>query len=92
MIYQDAHVTQHTIDGDKGAWNVRANKTEDLLLILPSTLKDNDVFTIFNKLREVERTSYSAGVLEQKELQAKELAFYKNELNNLRTLVQQQEI
>lgn len=58
----NANVTQHTNDGDKTDWKIRANITGELLGSLPKNLTSAQVFNILHFARKFELEAFNKGI------------------------------
>lgn len=65
----NAHVNQHTSNGDKSEWKIEENMTDLPLGELPKRLNHNEVFGILNFARKFELEAFNIGIAFGKEKQ-----------------------
>lgn len=59
----NAHATQHTDSGNnKTDWSIQENITDRELAVLPSRLREDEVFSILKIIRQYELEAFNIGI------------------------------
>lgn len=75
-----AHITQHTVDGQKTDWSVEENITNEKLFSLPRNVSDVNAYAILESARKYELIAWNEGIKFQKSKQNEYLTAQINEL------------
>jgi len=78
---QSANMTQNSKDSVKEDWHIRKNITGEVLEILPSYIRDKDMFTILNFSKKFELIAFNAGINFQKKHQNE---YYVAQINHIK--------